>query len=155
MALDHALCRFWDYEDVLRAWVLSAIDNECEHHSRDTHTRQPDGRYVVRIPFTQTRPLPLGSSRSRADKLLLNLQRCRLNKRFTFRIIRFRNFRARQLNSVLFSTRRLSHRHSSRLMICNSSARNCKRFFLHRFVYCADLAQMYRQILVHEEDRDL
>ena len=194
-SLEANLRRFWENEEVARFPVLSAADAECERHFCDTHSRTPEGRYIVRIPFSHARPLPIGNSRSRADKLLLGLEN-RLAKKpeeSALYTAFMREYEALGHMTAVTpaevdptQTLYLSHHPVLKLtstttklrVVFNASAptstqvsindmQHCgpklqsdlplliTRWRLHRFVYCADLAQMYRQILVHEEDRDL
>jgi len=52
----------------------SRKDNQCEAHFLNTISRCNDGRYVVRLPFRETKNR-LGDSRTMALKRLLSLER--------------------------------------------------------------------------------
>lgn len=53
---------------------LSAEDKECEEFFVRTHSRQADGRYIVRLPIRS--PLPdLSATRRSAIRLLINMER--------------------------------------------------------------------------------
>jgi hypothetical protein len=67
--------RFWEIEEVPRNPVHNLQDDQCEEHFRLTHSRCPDGRYMVRLPFKEGPPINIGDSRQRAEKLLSSLYR--------------------------------------------------------------------------------
>ncbi|XP_024887554.1 uncharacterized protein LOC112464651 [Temnothorax curvispinosus] len=60
--LDSDLRRFWEVEDIPRKAHMSPEELQCEEHFATTHTRTPEGRYVVRLPFKRGLP-QLGESR--------------------------------------------------------------------------------------------
>ncbi|XP_076546674.1 uncharacterized protein LOC143305757 [Osmia lignaria lignaria] len=62
-ALDQNLKRFWELEDLPGKVMLTPEEQKCESHFRETHTRTPEGRYVVRLPFKTDPPIELGESR--------------------------------------------------------------------------------------------
>ncbi|XP_044586003.1 uncharacterized protein LOC123266041 [Cotesia glomerata] len=51
--LQDAIAKFWEQEEVPlgNSPLNNAEEDECEIHFRQTHYRQPDGRYVVRLPL--------------------------------------------------------------------------------------------------------
>ncbi|XP_044592074.1 uncharacterized protein LOC123270196 [Cotesia glomerata] len=51
--LQDAIAKFWKQEEVPsgNSPLNTAEEDECEIHFRQTHYRQPDGRYVVRLPL--------------------------------------------------------------------------------------------------------
>ncbi|XP_044575140.1 uncharacterized protein LOC123258948 [Cotesia glomerata] len=51
--LQDAIAKFWEQEEVPsgNSPLNTAEEDECEIHFRQTHYRQPDGRYVVRLPL--------------------------------------------------------------------------------------------------------
>ncbi|XP_044587760.1 uncharacterized protein LOC123267273 [Cotesia glomerata] len=51
--LQDAIAKFWEQEEVPSGSspLNTAEEDECEIHFRQTHYRQPDGRYVVRLPL--------------------------------------------------------------------------------------------------------
>jgi len=61
-SIDPTLQRFLDIEDIPTAVKSNIGDAECEEIYRSSTTRQPDGRYVVHLPFTQYPPF-LGKSK--------------------------------------------------------------------------------------------
>ncbi|XP_044577786.1 uncharacterized protein LOC123260634 [Cotesia glomerata] len=52
-SLQDAIAKFWEQEEVPsgNSALNTAEEDECEVHFRQTHYRQPDGRYVVRLPL--------------------------------------------------------------------------------------------------------
>ena len=62
----HQVERFWKIEDVPSPNLhLSLGDSQAVDHFKDTHSRDNDGRYIVRLPRHQP-PLELGCSRDQA-----------------------------------------------------------------------------------------
>ncbi|XP_074096339.1 uncharacterized protein LOC141525678 [Cotesia typhae] len=52
-SLQDAIAKFWEQEEIPSGNLPlnNAEEDECEVHFRQTHYRQPDGRYVVRLPL--------------------------------------------------------------------------------------------------------
>ncbi|XP_071582393.1 uncharacterized protein, partial [Temnothorax nylanderi] len=66
--LDYNIQRFWEVEEIPHTAQLTPEDQACEDHFLRTHYRNPDGRYVVRLPFKKgphlnRRISPLGPSK--------------------------------------------------------------------------------------------
>lgn len=74
-SLEDAIRKFWEIEEIPRKSILSADDEKCEEHFHLMHTRSPDGRYTVRLPFRKNPPIDIGKSRLRAEKSLESLTR--------------------------------------------------------------------------------
>lgn len=72
-SLESELRKFWEVEEISRQSSLSPEDEKCEEHFRFTHSRCPDGRYMVRLPFREGPPIDIGQSRAIAEKFLSNL----------------------------------------------------------------------------------
>ena len=54
VSLDDALSRFWEIEEVAAAKPsFSQEEKECEELFSRTHARDEEGRYVLRLPFSQ------------------------------------------------------------------------------------------------------
>ncbi|XP_018401629.1 PREDICTED: uncharacterized protein LOC108778806, partial [Cyphomyrmex costatus] len=65
--------KFWEIDSVPSTdTVLSADEQLCEEHFLSTHSRNKEGRYVVRLPFKKSAHL-LGDSRPRAARIMLRL----------------------------------------------------------------------------------
>ncbi|XP_077260813.1 uncharacterized protein LOC143896692 [Temnothorax americanus] len=75
LSLDQELRRFWEVEEIPRKMTLTPEDEKCEEHFRLTHSRCPDGRYIVRLPFKEGPPIEIGHSRAIAEKYLNGLIR--------------------------------------------------------------------------------
>ena len=66
--------RFWKVEDLsLQINHLSEEDKFCERFYKETTTRQPDGRFVVKMPRSQ-KYLPVFNSKQLAVKRLYSLE---------------------------------------------------------------------------------
>lgn len=64
--LDFNLRRFWEVEEVPRTSKLSLDDQACEEYFLHTHSRDRNGRYIVRLPFKTGPPISIGESRNSA-----------------------------------------------------------------------------------------
>ncbi|XP_029671978.1 uncharacterized protein LOC115240763 [Formica exsecta] len=69
-SLEEELHRFWEVKELPRQTHLTPQEQQCEEHFRLTHSRESDGRYVVRLPFKRGPPIVIGSSRPHAEELL-------------------------------------------------------------------------------------
>jgi len=58
------LRKFWEIEEVPQQHHTSIDEARCDKHFTETHTRDSQGRYIVRLPFKTGPPLDLGTSRS-------------------------------------------------------------------------------------------
>jgi hypothetical protein len=67
--LEHNLDRFWEVE-ALKSPSMTPEQQACEHHFTTHTTRQPDGRFSVRLPVA-SEPHQLGTSRRTAEIRLL------------------------------------------------------------------------------------
>ncbi|GAB1869293.1 Gag-pol polyprotein [Camponotus japonicus] len=68
------LRKFWELEEVSinKSSSLSPEEQDCEKHFQDTYSRDPQGRYVVCLPFKK--PVKeLGDSRHKASRMLTSL----------------------------------------------------------------------------------
>lgn len=74
-SLTEEIRRFWEIEELPRSRNLTPQDEQCEFHFCDTHSRQDDGRYIVRLPFKQSPPLDIGQSRLTAERMFNSLTR--------------------------------------------------------------------------------
>ncbi|XP_063929879.1 uncharacterized protein LOC135142140 [Zophobas morio] len=77
ISLDERISRFWEIETVEAADKPIKKDSQstlCETHFKDTTGRSPDGRFVVRLPFSKNPP-QLGNSKEMALKRLLSMER--------------------------------------------------------------------------------
>lgn len=81
LALNEQIKKFWEIEEVTKISSASENDEYCEELYQKTTFRQPDGRYVVRLPFRQDFPekVFLGPSRHMALAQYLRMEKT-LNK---------------------------------------------------------------------------
>lgn len=70
--------KFWEIEEINIKRHLSKDELACEEHYKNNVTRNPDGRYVVALPFNDKKQ-QLGASRAMALKRLLSQEK-RLQK---------------------------------------------------------------------------
>lgn len=72
--LHDLLQRFWKLEEIssLNTASLTTDEQECEKHYQLTHSRDQNGRYIVRLPFKKS-ATKLGDSRSKARQMIKNL----------------------------------------------------------------------------------
>ncbi|XP_071577664.1 uncharacterized protein [Temnothorax nylanderi] len=75
LSLEQELRQFWEVEEIPRKTNFIPKDEKCEEHFRLTHSRCPDGRYMVRLPFKEGPPIEIGHSRAIAEKYLKGLLR--------------------------------------------------------------------------------
>lgn len=79
-SLDHELLellqRFWTQEDLAPSSQISMSpeESQCEEHFKTTHTRDVNGRFVVRLPFKKS-VSEFGDSRSIALKMLHRMEK--------------------------------------------------------------------------------
>ncbi|KAJ8917026.1 hypothetical protein NQ315_012944 [Exocentrus adspersus] len=71
--IDTQLQKFWEIEQVNEVSSLSSDDEKCETHYQNTVTRNPCGRFVVKIPMHTTESV-LGDSMKSAIKCLQSLE---------------------------------------------------------------------------------
>ncbi|KMQ90405.1 hypothetical protein RF55_9846 [Lasius niger] len=82
--LQKDLRRFWDLEDLPDEKRLTPDEERCEQLLRGTHSRDPEGRYTVRLPRRETHLAKLGASRRDAFQMLLSTER-RLERNTTLK----------------------------------------------------------------------
>lgn len=64
---DQLLRRFWEIEENLpHKKPINDLEIQCEEHFRNTHTRDDNGRYIVRLPFKDDPPTNLGDTKPQA-----------------------------------------------------------------------------------------
>lgn len=68
------LTKFWEVEEVATPVQPAAPHNSCERFYEQTTTRDIDGRFIVRLPFKESKSL-LGSSFKAAHQRLLSMER--------------------------------------------------------------------------------
>ncbi|XP_024870065.1 uncharacterized protein LOC112453509 [Temnothorax curvispinosus] len=190
--LNNQIKRFWEVEEFPRQTFLSPEKHQCEEHFMSTHTRAPNGQYIVPFPFKTDPPIHIGESNSIARSLYLRLE-SRLKSQPEI---------AKEYNEFLREYERLGHmvkappsessnaqtvyiphhavmrEHSATThlrVVFNASQPTSNGLSLNdhlmvgpklqtdlaavilqwrqfRFVFTADIAKMYRQILVNSRD---
>ncbi|XP_045540301.1 uncharacterized protein LOC123722487 [Papilio machaon] len=153
------LTRFWRLEEVSpQSSSFSEEEKMCEEHFIKNTSRQADGRFCVRLPLTQS-PDVLGGSLQRAKHCLLSLER------------KFKGQSEFKNNYINFMSEYLSLGHMSE---CSFDSQKQAYYIPHhgvirqsssttklRVVFNAsspttsDVEKMYRQIVVHPDDRHL
>ncbi|XP_055681857.1 uncharacterized protein LOC129789234 [Lutzomyia longipalpis] len=74
VSLNEALLKFWKLEDIPDEMPITDEHKAAELHFATTHTRTPEGRFLVQLPFNEDVP-PLGDSRPQAIRQFLALER--------------------------------------------------------------------------------
>ena len=72
--LNEQVQKFWELEEVSTKLIFTQEEKECETHFQKTHTRDSDGRYIVRLPFKES-PSKLGNSHDIALKRFNSLEK--------------------------------------------------------------------------------
>lgn len=75
-ALHDLLHRFWELEEIPSRVnsSMSTEEQECERHFQTTHSRDKQGRYVVRLSF-KNNTAKLGDSRRTAVQMIKSLSK--------------------------------------------------------------------------------
>ncbi|XP_071576355.1 uncharacterized protein [Temnothorax nylanderi] len=193
-ALETAISKFWEIEEIPHRAILSPSEEQCERHFAETHYRSADGRYIVRLPFKGNPPISIGESRSIAIRRLNSLKRRfnatpQLKEKYSAFLSEYEQLdhmkKVSPPDSTNTQTVYLPHhpviRESSsttklRVVFDASSSTNngtslnshletgpklqtdlsavILRWRQHKYIYTADIAKMYRQIIVDPRDRD-
>jgi hypothetical protein len=141
--LEQNLNRFWEVEPMEQA-ILTPEHQACEQHFV-THTTQQDGRFVVRLPLKEE-PNQLGTSRRSAEHRLPVFKETSSTTKT--RVVfdgSAKTSNGLSLNDILQVGPTVQQDLYSIVL----------RFRTHQVCYTADIAKMYRQVIVHPEDRDL
>ncbi|GBM24909.1 hypothetical protein AVEN_246326-1 [Araneus ventricosus] len=62
---DDLIHKFWELDSVPQTHPLTSLERSCEEYFKETHSRDKDGRYIVRLPFNSC-PTQLGQSKQTA-----------------------------------------------------------------------------------------
>ncbi|GFY78295.1 DUF1758 domain-containing protein [Trichonephila inaurata madagascariensis] len=76
---ENLVSNFWKLDSVPEASLLTSEERACEDHFIETHVRNEDGRYVVRLPF-HSPPSKLGDSRESAIRRFKSLEHSLIKK---------------------------------------------------------------------------
>lgn len=71
--LHSSIQQFWSVEEPPFASKQSLAEEKCEQHFISTHSRTPEGRYIVSLPFSDN-PSKLGNSSKMAKSLFWSLE---------------------------------------------------------------------------------
>lgn len=188
------LQKFWEDEEVFQRLSLTEEEEQCERHFITTHSRTPQGRYIVRLPFKEGPPVELGESLPIAISLYNRTENrlSRLPELYVQYNDFLREYQALGHMNVVKDTDKstyfpvyLPHHavliatsHTTKLrVVFNASCKTRDGTSLNdklltgsklqsdlaaiilcwrqwRYVYTADIAKMFRQILVDCRDAD-
>lgn len=74
--VDQLLRKFWELEEVsTKETPTTLLDKYCEAHFKETHSRNEEGRYIVRLPFKEGYEERLGDSFDIAKQRLLHMEK--------------------------------------------------------------------------------
>ncbi|XP_076549168.1 uncharacterized protein LOC143306442 [Osmia lignaria lignaria] len=193
--LDIELRRFWEIEELPSVTRLSPSEQQCEEHFQRSHTRAPNGQYIVRLPFVEGPPIDIGPSLSVAITMFLRQEnRLRRNAEHLTEFSKFlheyealghmvevtdsSSVSSAQTVYIPYHAVIREHSTTTRLrVVFNASAKTANgkslndhlligpklqidlpavmlRWRLYQYVFIADIAKMYRQILVNSKDVD-
>ncbi|XP_011858578.1 PREDICTED: uncharacterized protein LOC105556116 [Vollenhovia emeryi] len=172
-ALSESLEKFWKLEnyDVPDARVLSMDEKKCEQHFEQTTTRASDGRFIVRLPF-RDKDLPIGSNRKIALRRLNHVERAfkgNLTYRDRYTPFMFEYVKLGHMSivsdpvsdpeNIVYLPHHGVFKESSTStklrVVFDASAKNNVGVSLNDALHIgADLQKMFRQVLVHPDDRD-
>lgn len=191
--LDAQVKKFWEVENFDHGKALTAEEQQCETHFKNTHSRDADGRYVVRLPLRQEMLPLIGETwpiaarrftaverRFRADESLRSSYvqfmekyqqlghmeevktRVALPQYFLPHHAIHRPDSSTTKTRVVFdgSCKSSNHLSLNDLLLTGPTVQPTLlsivlNFRLHRYVMTADIEKMYRQVLVHPDDRPL
>ncbi|XP_029178441.1 uncharacterized protein LOC114946181 [Nylanderia fulva] len=74
-SLDELIQKFWETEEIPSKIIYSPEEELCETHFSQTHSRNADGRYIIRLPFRNNQPPVLGDSYNLAQRLYSKTER--------------------------------------------------------------------------------
>lgn len=72
--IEEQITNFWKIEDYLVSGVFSLEEKRCIKHFENNVTRGTDGKFIVKLPFADNRPM-LGDSRKIALRRFLSLEK--------------------------------------------------------------------------------
>lgn len=181
MEIQDQLKQFWSLEESSSASLISPEDEYCEQHFIKTYSRTSSGRFVVRFPF-QGEP-DLGDNRNQVKNRLLHLERKfsmdpQLFNEYSDFLRQYSELghmsKATQKSSYLIPHHAVHKGGKIRVVFdgsCTSSTSSINsqllsgpklqadvgdillRFRFHRIAIVTDIVKMYRQILIHPDER--
>ncbi|XP_076298038.1 uncharacterized protein LOC143217537 [Lasioglossum baleicum] len=192
-SLSSLVRRFWEQEEIQETHSTpTAEELECEKHYVATHSRTPEGRYRVRLPFRQLGPVTPGTRTASWHALRRMEQRFKRDENFKtlyrdfvseYELLGHMTLASEPANEKQahylphHGVLKLSSSTTKLRVVFNGSwaepsqlslndclhvgpnllpllADTLLRWRRHLYVVTADVTKMYRQILVHPEDRD-
>ncbi|XP_018362903.1 PREDICTED: uncharacterized protein LOC108761065 [Trachymyrmex cornetzi] len=193
--LSKDLNKFWEMESYQLDETRPSMEaQECEKFFENTTTRNEDGKFIVRLPFSDD-PKALGESREIAIKRLLQLERRferdkKLHESYTAFMQDYLNSGHMSLvketenktdHAIVYlphhSVIKESSSSTKLRTVFNASSKTSSgkslndilmtgpaiqgnltdillRYRMYKVALTGDIKQMYRQIIVHENDRD-
>lgn len=73
--LDGTLRKFWQIENIDGAQDVISEDIYCEKHFKETHARNSQGRFIVKLPVKKNIIKEMGNSKDIALKRFLSLEK--------------------------------------------------------------------------------
>lgn len=73
--LDETLRKFWQIENIEGSQNVTSEDTYCEKHFKETHARNSQGRFIVKLPVKEDIIKDIGSSKEIALKRFLSLEK--------------------------------------------------------------------------------
>lgn len=183
--LNDTIQKLWHMEELPQKKVWSEEEGTCEDIFRNTHSREPGGRYIVRIPFND-KLKDLGKSKKMALHQFFAMEgRMKRNKEFADKYKMFMSeyetlghmTQIRDLTEDGYYTPHHGVLSSDKFrVVFNASAKTTTgitlnetqlvgeklqrdlflilmNFRRYKFGLTADIEKMYRQVLVHGDDR--
>ena len=187
--LNKQIERFWNIEEIGLNSDVTSEESLCEKHYVKTTNRQPNGRYLVRLPFRHEN-IELGESRSQALRRFYSLQKkleanpelkleyhkvmqeyidlghmslCSNEELEGYYLPHHAVMKASsattKLRVVFDASAKTSNGLSLNDVLMNGPTIQDKlfehllRFRTYIYVLIADIEKMYRQILIHPDDR--
>ncbi|XP_055622041.1 uncharacterized protein LOC129765656 [Toxorhynchites rutilus septentrionalis] len=150
--LDTHIKKFWEVEDFDHCKAYTAEEQQCETHFMNTHSRNADGRYVVRLPVRREMLPLIGETWSAAARRFSSVPHHAISRPDS----------TTTKTRVVFdgSCKSTNHLSLNDLLLTGPTVQPTLlsivlNFRFHRYVMTADIEKMYRQIMVHPEDRPL
>uniref|UniRef100_A0ABD2W4M7 Peptidase aspartic putative domain-containing protein n=1 Tax=Trichogramma kaykai TaxID=54128 RepID=A0ABD2W4M7_9HYME len=161
LGISEQLEKFWRIEDLDKDSSKSYEELLCERHFKNHTTRDNSGRYIVKLPFKDDKN-NLGESREQALKRFYTLQRkldSNSNLKNEYCKVMQEYINAGHMSLIHDETTPGYYMPHHAVMKESSNTTKAKlfshllRFRSYVYVVTADIAKMYRQILVHPDNR--
>ncbi|XP_062704253.1 uncharacterized protein LOC109622039 [Aedes albopictus] len=195
MDLNRTLQQFWEYEEIFKPPPFTPSETKVIEHFDSTTQRDATGRFIVKLPFDDSKPA-LGESLSAATKRLMSMERrFAFNPEFHQEYVNFMREYLELNHMELVPADQLEKQTSEHYYLphhavikADSSTTKLRvvfdgscgtstgvslndrllagpnintdllsvllRFRSYKVAFSADIAKMYRQVVVSEDDRD-